>query len=35
MSELIGTIGVLAVISVLVYDIIIISKPHKFQEIKK
>ena len=35
MSELIGTIGVLAVISVLVYGIIIISKPHKFQEIKK
>jgi len=35
MNELIGTLGILAVISVLVYGIIVVSKPHKFQKVNK
>ena len=34
MNEIIGTIGILAVVAVMVYGIIVISTPHKFQETK-
>ena len=32
MNELVGIIGMLAVIAVLIYGINIVSKPHKFQK---
>ncbi len=32
MNEIIGTIGILAVIGVMVYGIIVVSTPHKFQK---
>jgi hypothetical protein len=31
MNEVIGTIGIIVVLSVITYGIYIISKPHKFQ----
>ena len=34
MNELIGTIGILVVISVLIYGIMVVSKPHTFQKNK-
>ena len=32
MNEIAGTIGIIAVVLVMIYGIVIISTPHKFQE---
>ncbi len=34
MNEIIGTIGILVVMAVMVYGIMVVSTPHKFQENK-
>ena len=35
LNEILGSLGMLGTLAVLVYGVIIISKPHNFQELKE